>query len=228
MRSLSVKKCVALLVLAAIVMAFFASCGDDSSDSLKNAKIGDYITFGHYEQDGDTSNGEEAIEWLVLDIQDGKALVISKYALDCQPYNVEKEEVTWETCSLRTWLNSDFYNSAFSSKEEARISVATISVDSGTSTQDKVFLLSEAEANECFASDSARQCKPTDYAIANGVRVRTRGDDEYYGNCSWWLRSNSGAYYSCTVISAKGRDNLNNIYSDGSSVRPAMWIDLGA
>lgn len=228
MRSLSVKKHVALLVLAAIVMAFFASCGDDSFAALENASIGSYITFGHYEQDNYTSNGKEEIEWLVLDIQDGKALVISKYVLDGQPYNERKEDVTWETCTLRTWLNSEFYNIAFSSKEKTSISEATISIDSETSTQDKVFLLSEAEANEYFVSDSARRCEPTDYAVANGVRIRTIGDNEYLGNCSWWLRANSGAYNSCAVISAKGRDNLNTVDCDGGGVRPAMWIDLGA
>lgn len=76
------------------------------------------MSFGKYEQDNNTSNGKEKIEWLVLEVKDGKALVISKYALDCKPYNTSSTNVTWETCSLRNWLNNDFINSAFSATEK--------------------------------------------------------------------------------------------------------------
>ena len=47
--------------------------------------MSDYITFGTYEQDNDTSNGAEPIEWEVPDVKGGKALVISKYILDAKP-----------------------------------------------------------------------------------------------------------------------------------------------
>lgn len=56
-------------------------------EKLKVAKVGDYVFFGAYEQDNNTANGKENIEWLVLEVKDGKALVTSKYALDCKPYN---------------------------------------------------------------------------------------------------------------------------------------------
>ena len=44
----------------------------DSADKIRECgilkiQIGDYITFGSYEQDNDISNGKEDIEWLVLD-----------------------------------------------------------------------------------------------------------------------------------------------------------------
>lgn len=47
-------------------------------EKLKVAKAGDYVFFGAYEQDNNTSNGKEDVEWLVLEVKDGKALVISK------------------------------------------------------------------------------------------------------------------------------------------------------
>ena len=59
----------------------------NNKEKLKNAEVGDYITFGLYEQDNDLSNGKENIEWLILELKDEKALVISKYALDSKPYN---------------------------------------------------------------------------------------------------------------------------------------------
>ncbi|MBP3696995.1 MAG: hypothetical protein J6J45_05560, partial [Clostridia bacterium] len=83
---------------------FVADKGDFDAD-FSDTQVGDYITFGSYEQDNDLSNGKEPIEWLVLDKQDGKVLVISKYALDAKPYNDEYVDVTWETCTLRSWLN---------------------------------------------------------------------------------------------------------------------------
>jgi len=60
-------------------------------DALRNIKKGQYITFGAYEQDNNTLNGKGTIEWLVLEVKNGKALVISKYALDYL-YAATKEE----------------------------------------------------------------------------------------------------------------------------------------
>ena len=87
---------------------------------------GDIITFGRYEQDGNTVNDPEAIEWQVLEVEDGHALLISKYALDEKKYNEKYENVTWETCTLRAWLNGEFYNSAFSSEEKGQIRQVTL------------------------------------------------------------------------------------------------------
>ena len=84
-------------------------------------KVGDIIKFGHYEQDGNTSYGKEEIEWEVLKVESDRVLVVSKYALDCKPYNTEYTDVTWETCSLRQWLNSTFLNTAFSAEEQKKI-----------------------------------------------------------------------------------------------------------
>ena len=61
---------------------------------------GTYVLFGHYEQDGDTSNGPEPIEWIVLDESDGKMLLLSRFILDHKRYNEEPaDELTWETCT---------------------------------------------------------------------------------------------------------------------------------
>ena len=69
---------------------------------IAEAEIGSYVFFGSYEQDNDTSNGKEDIEWIVLAKEGNKALVISKYALDCKQYHPSMSDITWETCSLRT------------------------------------------------------------------------------------------------------------------------------
>ena len=198
---------------------------------LAKANPGDTVFFGAYEQDNNTSNGKEDVEWLVLEVKDGKALVVSKYALDCKQYNTSNTDVTWETCTLRKWLNNDFINAAFSSYEKAMIPTVTVSADKnstnpGNATQDQVFLLSITEANKYFGSDSARQCKPTDYAFANGAYVNSVN-----GNCGWWLRSPGVIQYS--AHSAAYVHNSGGVYESGcdvnigtSAVRPAMWISI--
>ena len=202
-------------------------------EKLKDVKVGDYIYFGAYKQSDNTSNDKENIEWLVLDIKDGKALVISKYALDCKPYNTREEDVTWETCSLRKWLNNDFINTAFSAEEKAMIPTVTVSADknpeystnSGNDTQDKVFLLSVAETNKYFSSDSTKRCEPTKYAVANGAYV-----DNSIGNSYWWLRS-IGDYQSDAVcIGYDGDVNERGLSVDEAdiAVRPALWIYLNS
>ena len=203
-------------------------------EKLKVAKAGDYVFFGEYEQDNNTANGKEDIEWLVLELKDGKALVISKYALDCQQYNTEFTDVTWEICTLRKWLNNDFLGSAFSAEEKAMIPTVTVSADKnpdpdystnpGNATQDQVFLLSITEANKYFSSDSARQCEPTDFAVANGAW------ESDSGICWWWLRSPGDTQNDAAIVGSDGDvdEYGNSVYFDYNAVRPALWIDLNS
>ena len=198
-----------------------------------NASVGDTIVYGSYEQDNNFSNGQEDIEWIVLAKEGNQILVISKYALDCQQYNASRTGVTWETCSLRTWLNGTFLNEAFSSEEAAMIATTTVTADknpnystnAGNNTQDQVFLLSITEVEKYFSSDSARQCEATAYAQAQGAYTSSSN-----GNCQWWVRSPGGhsAY-------AAGVDYDGSVYFVGYSVNrgnhcvhPALWINLGA
>ena len=201
-------------------------------EQLKGIKVGNYIKFGAYEQDNNTSNGKEDVEWLVLEVKDGKALVISKYALDYKQYNTSNADVTWETCTLRKWLNNDFLGSAFSADQKAMIPTITVSADKnpeysinpGNATQDQVFLLSITEANKYFSSDSARQCEPTDFAVTNGAW------ESNSGNCAWWLRSPGSHQTLAADVTHDGSVNYigYNVYYFYDAVRPALWIDLNS
>ena len=188
------------------------------------------IPFGRYPQASKNENAP--IEWLVLKIDGSRALLISKYALDCRQYNTSRANVTWETCTLRKWLNGTFMNAAFSESERAMIPSVTVSADKnpsystspGNSTTDQVFLLSITEVNNYFSSDSARQCQGTAYCYAQGA------DKADNGNCWWWLRSPgyfstdaAGVYYDGSVY-GNGHDVSDNY----NAVRPALWIDLGS
>ena len=199
---------------------------------LSNASVGSTVFFGSYEQDNNTANGKEDIEWIVLAKEGNKVLVISKYALDCQNYNSTRTDVTWKTCSLRKWLNGTFLSAAFSSAEQNSIISSTVTADKnptyrtfpGKNTTDKVFLLSITEANKYFSSDNARQCRGTAYCYAQGAY---RGSN---GNCWWWLRSPGVHSYDAASVSSDGsvNDCDSNVNFGDGAVRPALWINLGS
>ena len=213
--------------------------------AARNAKftVGNYVTFGTYPQ---TKAGKDAtpIEWLVLARDGDKALLISRYGLDAQPYNKDHTSVTWETCTLGTWLNGTFYNKAFSSAEQAAILTTNVdnsknqcysgwSTSSGNNTQDKVFLLSYAEANKYFgvtydnSSNTKSRVAPTAYAIAQGAWTSSSNkttDSTYAG--WWWLRS-PGTYQDyAAIVYFVGSLDFNYVDSDSGSVRPALWVNL--
>ena len=216
---------------AAKAKEIFGKC---ISEKLKTASVGDTVKFGHYEQDNHSSNGKEEIEWIVLAKDADRVLVISKYALDGQQYNTSSTSVTWETSSLRKWLNGTFLNAAFSSEEQNSIKITTVTADKnpsystlpGNNTTDKVFLLSITEVNKYFSSDDARKCVATDYAIAQGADISslyyTQGKE---ATCWWWLRSPgkiSGATESVSYIG----NILSTYHHANQGVRPALWISL--
>ena len=235
--------CIAFVIVLTTVIipkqkynALVAKYGQEYVDAFYALDVGDTFELGSYEQDN-ISNGKEKIEWIVLVKENGKALVISKYALDCQPYNTSRIDVTWENCTLRKWLNNDFINSAFSADEKSMILVTTVSADKnpqystnpGAATRDQVFLLSVTEVDKYFSSAGVGQCGPTDYAVANGA---WKGDKGGY----WvWLRSpgiDPDFAASVSYDAYNASDVLpfcigKPVDTNSGSVRPAMWIELG-
>ncbi len=117
-----------------------------------------YVLLGEYEQDDNKDNGPEPIEWMILDENENGILLLSRYALECKPYNKNSDDTTWETCSLREWMNKDFYNKSFSNDEKKLINTTNVvnednrvyGTDCGNDTEDKIFALSTSEAIEYF------------------------------------------------------------------------------
>ena len=192
-------------------------------------KVGDIVIFGSYEQDGKASNGKEAIEWRVLAVKDGQALLVSEKGLDCKPYNQTCTGVSWKTCTLRSWLNSTFYNAAFTSAEQAVVCTTTVSNGNDPSTDDKVFLLSVNDLKSYLPSNNDRICAPTAYAVERGVWQSLAYKVGGAGACCWLLRGwSNGAAYAVYVNADGSVDTSNGYYVDASSlaVRPALWVNL--
>ncbi len=198
--------------------------------ALSRAQVGDTIQFGAYEQDADTGNGEETIDWIVLDIQDNRALLVSVYALDCKAYNNSRIDITWANSSVREWLNDDFYQSAFTADYQDLILPTNVitpdnplhGTEGGINTTDNVFLLSYDEAEAYFTSNASRQASPTRYARKMGIETINET------SCWWWLRT-PGIYSVdvCGVHVDGAMDDLG-CYADNTQagVRPALWVTI--
>lgn len=196
---------------------------------LGTVSVGEHFTFGNYKQG---KNGEvQPIEWRVLDVQDSKALIISEKLLDYMQYNETEINVTWETCTLRKWMNNDLINEIFTYDEQQKIvTVTNINPDNsqygtngGNNTQDKLFLLNSDEAENYFLSNKDRIAYTNDYGCIYGQE-----DHSYI----WWLRSpgldsQRTAYVEHTG-EIGGYINLEglNIDYDKVGIRPALWINL--
>ena len=201
--------------------------------SLSFFVVGDIVQFGSYEQDNNLENGKEPIDWIVLEIKRGKALIVSQYALDA--WKPESREgwyayVSWSNSSLRRRLTDDFLPSAFSEEDQDKI--APVMIEGKT---DEIFLLSIAQAEQYFKTTTdqllERRCAPTVYAKKQGVYEDSYQTANGKGTCHWWLRTDVGNCAFAYVrpygtiydnYSAKTEDN----YTYTRGVRPALWINL--
>ena len=206
--------------------------------------VGSIVTFGQYEQDNNTGNGPEEIEWIVLDVQDGKSLLLSRYGLDAKPYNTEYMiNINWEECSLRAWLNNDFLKGAFTPTEQSAILLTAVdnsksqgysdwSTNGGNNTQDHLFLLSYAEANKYLgvtygdSNNTRSRVAPTAYAKAQGAWTSDNktADGETAGG--WWLRSPGFLRNSAASVGRAGSLSCSSVRSGLVVVRPAFWLNL--
>lgn len=169
---------------------------------LKNLSVGSEVIFGTYEQDNNLENGPEPLEWIVLDEEDGKALLLSRYVLGKQYDN---------------WLNSIFYEKAFNAEQQDRI-IPMQGID------DKVFLLSCDEIEMYTGTDPEQwKAKATTYAREHGLFAS--GD----GEASWWLRSPGYRTGDAAYVDKAGSVNEGG-YSVAKykfvGMRPAIWITL--
>lgn len=232
-------------VLLGIMMILLSACSAASGEASAAVKPGDILTFGQYHQT-DAGTDRVPIEWLVLEVQDGKAFLVSRYGVDTGHYDVNGK-FAWEECGMRSWLNSTFMQEAFSEQEAAAILVTEVDnstaqgysewqTKDGADTQDKLFLLSFAEADRYFGpigvgvgngSVSAR-IRPPEFAIKSGLyKASDYTLEDGTGTGWWWLRSPGRNNTNVAYVDYDGSlDSLNG--GATGCVRPAFWLDLAA
>lgn len=244
------KKVIYLLFFVLVLCFAITAIAEES----QKVSVGDNIIFGHYEQDNNIDNGSESIEWIVLDVQDGKALLLSKYGLETKEYNTGDYEITWERSTLRSWLNNDFINNAFSPEEQSAIIVTEVDnsdaqgfdwstvggskTTGGNNTHDQIFLLSYMEANrylnvkirsEDDGRNIASRVAPTAYAAAQGAFYFE--NSEYLTTdgvqpTQWWLRSPGAEKFRAAYVFINGSLYESPVAVDDIVVCPALWLDI--
>ena len=249
-----------LLVGAGIIVLVATSSSDSQSEgamiaeeshneerdvNLSNLNVGDIVVLGVYEQDGNSSNGAEPVEWDVIAEENGRYLLLSLYVLDSKPYDngmaddtVSANEsasagfCTWETSTVRSWLNGEFYNTVFSANEQqyiclvtnttgdwAEINDGTMGTDGywdgglgGGDTQDKVFLLSIEEVRKYFRDDIIPVTLPRTGIIIPQLLVSPTeytmevSDREFYGTLS--------DFNPYARLNAEGYDEADTVWND--------------
>ncbi|MBO2516101.1 MAG: hypothetical protein CW338_02320 [Clostridiales bacterium] len=197
---------------------------------------GKSITFGSYPQN---TTDKDPVEWLVLDYDAAskRTLLISRYALDCKPYNGSAESVTWETSAVRKWLNTAFLNEVFNADEQREILSANVNngqdqgfteydTSGGNDTEDKVFLLSYAEIMKYFGNSKNCMCVPTPHAIGHGAYVSSENMLNGKAACWWWLRSPGSSAASASIVGSNGKCYSRVATYNSFTVRPAFWLEL--
>lgn len=197
-----------------------------NSISLKEVKVGDVIHLGelNFETLALVGPGEFApvsnrgdFGWLVLDVQDGKMLLMSKDVIGKMPYMEDSNKAAWKNSTLRSWLNKDFINSLPSGIQGSILETELSNEDSMGDTTDRVFLLSFAEAISYLPSFEERQ------AVIN-----IQGDDKDGDTSGWWLRSPvNNSSLPAMVLNDGGavkEGGFGPSVEDG--IRPAFWIKL--
>lgn len=204
--------------------ALRAPDNDNDTSTLKvdlsTLEVGQYFDFGYY--------GDENMVWQVVDIQDGKALIVCKNAVEAMAYNETGEAVSWEECSLRTWLNDEFYNVAFTDEERSHIVLTNLSTSGsetynttgGNDTYDYVFIPGYFdELWTYFSREADRPCIITVHATENY-------EQEDAMECIWWTRSPGEMQNQIMYITPKGAVKSTKYVGKKYGVRPAMWIEM--
>lgn len=215
--------------------------GDAWVDGVKYRRISKNDTnYSGYFEDSDYRYFKwERIRWKVLQNDGSTLFVVADKGLDCKRYNEEDESVTWENCTIRKWLNNDFFYLAFNSSEKGAIVEQIVvnednldyGTEGGNDTLDNVYLLSFGEVTnpiygfceKYYMFSSSRCFESSDYAHMRGGNINV-------GNCDWWLRSPGFNTYNvvgvdyCGHIARRG-DSVNAEYY---AVAPALHINLSS
>lgn len=216
--------------------------------------VGDIVEFGAYEQDNDLSNGNEPLEWIVVDSdnENGSVMLLSRYVIDTYPYAVLPDDdmdyfinsvLQWENSDIREWLNTEFYQNAFETDEQRYILSTELNNDDkeGTlqlGTIDNIFLLSVDEFGKYREINMVLDTNYTEYVGNKEYEEHIIDPDSLEDTVVfndpdvWWLRTMER---DCMVSMVGLVDDPMN---DGDyefstlscdqryGVRPALWVSL--
>jgi len=179
----------------------------------------------------------EPIEWKVLQIENGEALLVAENVIDAQFYMNDFEaaaDATWAQSAVRSWLNDTFYEQAFSKQQKAGIiedDLETLDnyaygTTGGDATRDRLFIPEQADFHNqtmYLYSTAQRKSAASDYAVSQGLWM-------HGGACAEWMtRTPSVEQKGIVTVSEEG----NQADSFKSSlqlcgVKPMMRLNIYA
>ena len=200
----------------------------------------DCIWFGNYWQEDTNEDGKAdkndakiPIKWRVLSVEGDDAFLVANKNLDCQRYNDTNTDVTWETCTLRSWLNGygaeanvckkdysseNFMDYAFTAEDQVAIQTTNVvnndnlvhGIVGGNNTSDQVYLLSINEVTDpaygfsSSTSENAQSRRVFNTDFAEEQGAYTSTAEGYAGNGIWWLRSPGGKSSYASYVHDQG------------------------
>lgn len=202
------------LIFSLLLAAFSAGQSFAQNEELL---IGSEIELGTwlYEKNG----RQQPMRWIVMEKKlDNSVLLVCKEIVEFMPFNKLDADASWESSGVRNWLNSFFYENAFSNEEKGHI-LKGIAVP-----EDHVFLLSAEEAKEYgrhfdsfWGYNSGLRAKPIPYMEGKA--------NTYYGYAWQWLRSQGMNEKNVAAINPFGKIYYRgySAMNEAGGVRPAMW-----
>ncbi len=195
---------------------------------------GGIVTFGRYEQDDNTENGLEPLEWIVIYTDKEVSLLLCRRAIA----SMTPVSRSWCDCDIREWLNSSFLSGFFNDEERAAIQLTSLNNTEGEigtflggeDTQDYIFILSKTQVLEYLPDEKDRICFPTEYAgnYKNNY-ISSNSIDSKTGANEWWVRTVGTSYWDWVTVEADGTvPDWGRQIDYPSFVRPAMWINLSS
>lgn len=262
-----IRKCIAILMTLAMVLSMGTgitlprqaqAAGYGLSNPVTDSNgvtTWDCVYFGNYYQSDATGNTKDPIKWRVLSVDGDDAFLMADQNLDAKPYNTSYVDVTWETCTLRSWLNGygasanveetdyssdNFLDTAFTAEERAAIRQTTVvnednshyGTEGGNDTTDRVYLLSIAEAcnasygfNSTFDTNSKTRVSTNTAYTAGKSGMYSVGAAAY-----WWLRSPGGGSDGASEVwyDGYGIYGYGNVNLLNVAVRPALHLNLSS
>ena len=191
--------------------------------------LGAQIEFGRYPIKRD--HAFLPLVWYVIELDNEYATLITDECIDCRPFHSRRGDVTWARSDIRTWLNTVFFDRAFTNDEKETVVSTKVTnsttnrygVHGGPNTTDKVFLLSAEEAKRLFANWRDLATNVSDFAEERG----SYHNDE--GQGYWWLRSPGRVADAIAYVAPNGYihdyDGRSAVAND-YSVRPTIRIRL--
>jgi hypothetical protein len=226
--------------LTIIVLLFYYATHTpvDNVSNVDNADNAEVIEFGGF-------------EWRILDVREGRALIVTDKIIESRPFHSEWINITWADSDLRAYLNGEFLDN-FSIEEQNQIA-ETVNHNQdnpwygtyGGSTTDYVFLLSLEEVVEYFG-DSGRLTNRehpnnTGWGFNDrfgAVRIANHGRGQAFPELDmeveenepwvWWLRSPGIQGSQATTVDGDGAIDVfgQGIIKEYVGVRPALWLEL--